>query len=82
MWGGEFHGYFKDRVENSYRKNRRQERRRKGGEVIIIIIQKEEEEEEGRKKEREQGRRKIITFNKNLPANVGQVSIDSAKNEK
>ena len=81
MWGGEFHGYFKDRVENSYRKNRRQERRRKGGEVIIII-QTEEGEEEGRKKEREQGRRKIITFNKNLPANVRQVSIDSAKNEK
>ena len=49
---------------------------------VTIIIQKEEEEEEGRKKEREQGRRKIITFNKNLPANVGQVSIDSAKNEK
>ena len=81
MWGGEFHGYFKDRVENSYRKNRRQERSRKGGEVISII-QTEEGEEEGRKKEREQGRRKIITFNKNLPANVGQVSIDSAKNEK
>lgn len=72
-------------AENSYRKSRRQERRRKGGGVIIIYRRKKRrrrQEEEGRKKEREQWRSKIITFNKNMPASVGQVSTDSAKNEK